>query len=313
MRALLAIPFLLLALTPFAVAKDVPLPAIPEGATWTYATTLTGPAGGSTTANATVTVASDNVTVGGGSTFAAYRFRAVYDGARQGETETIWYAKETMSKLRHARTSESGPTDYTAQAPCAEWQFPMSVGKTWSSTCTLQSGADTFTYSAAWKVLREETVQVPAGSFAALVVEENDTDGARSLYWFAPDACSYVQMQSFAPNGAMVESHRLATRTCTPTSAPVGTTPASSTPASSTPPSSTPPSSTPASSTPASTGGATTPAGSTPSGTSPASSTPENDTILDEPATRTPGPGVAVALVAVGAAAVLLGSRKLRR
>lgn len=301
MRRFLVAALAVLLLSPLALAKDVAQPAPVAGDFWAF------DVGGAQSGTLNVTYNGTEPQQVGGATVQALRYEWRNGGGIVGG-QTNWYAASDFGKLRVDIQDAAGTTSYTLDSPCAEWQFPLAVGKAWNTTCTFHAaGQPDLVITSTWRVLREENVTVPAGTFDAVVLEQVDVgSGYRSQWWFSPQACYYVQEKDLDPNGATTHTEALRSYHCAaPAATPVGTTPASSTPASSTPAASTPASSTSSGSTPAS----SSPAASTPAGSTPASGTPEGGA---SPTAKSPAPGAALVAAAIAGAAILLARRSKR-
>lgn len=80
--------------------------------------------------------------------------------------------------------------------------FPLQVGKSWSSQTFAReaTGGSTWTYNQTFTVLGCEQVTVPAGTFSAVVIEEEQRifggrpgDGVRT-WWYAPEVKYFVKL-----------------------------------------------------------------------------------------------------------------------
>lgn len=295
LRPLLLLFLLFALLAPPASAKDVPLPAPQAGDFWAY------DVGGAQTGNLTVRYHGEESVMVGATDTPAFRFDWTNGGGIPGG-QTNWYRKTDFAKLRVDQRDSLGlTTSYTLDEPCAEWQFPLTVGKSWNTTCTFHAlGQQDLVIPSTWQVLRAETVTVPAGTFDAVVLEQNDTSaGYRSQWWFAASACLYVKEQDLDPAGAVTHTETLTSYHCgaaTPTPSPTPTPSASATPTA-----------TPtASATPVAT--ATLTLTATPTSSATASPSASASPSTTPPITRAPGPGLV--LVGAGLAGGALLARK---
>ncbi|WP_028224485.1 TapB family protein [Paraburkholderia ferrariae] len=98
-------------------------------------------------------------------------------------------------------------------------QFPMSVGKTWSSSSVYRSGSWASDVERQAKVVGVEQVETPAGVFAAFKIEMtaswSGTEGnrgegtARETDWYAPSVGRVIKMDYFdrPSHGAPTPTH----------------------------------------------------------------------------------------------------------
>jgi len=91
-------------------------------------------------------------------------------------------------------------------------QFPLAVGREWQGECRrFDEGKDAGTYAGAYKVVRRETVTVPAGTFQAFRVEgqtyETQAPGKRwrFVHWYSTEARIEVKLQAMTPDGIPTE------------------------------------------------------------------------------------------------------------
>lgn len=193
--------------------------------------------------------------------------------------------------------STGSTSETTYSPPCIYDEFPLFVGKTWSSSChsttttTYDSGgpanSQSFNASTAFRVVREESVTVPAGTFQTLVVESNSTSNGTSFvsyHWYAPRACNSVRSASDI-DGMSISSELVSFR-CASTGA---YTPGEGNVATSTP---------------------ATPSESPAAGTaSPPVSQPTIGQPTTAPTPGLPGPGLLLSLAAVGLAVLAFARR----
>ena len=184
-------------------------------------------------------------------------------------TVTSWLRDSDGAILKRVIRTSTGVTGLPAQetltetiydAPCAQYAWPLEVGKAWTSTCssttttTTALGAPTtapLVETQSWKVVAEESRTVVAGTFHTFVIEQRLADGTLVRAWYAPAACNVVRSESFGPSGAPLTATELSGYTCRAAEAK-----ATAPPPSPTPPVTMPPPEEPASSpTPASTSG----------------------------------------------------------
>ncbi|MEA3201689.1 MAG: hypothetical protein QOE90_3117 [Thermoplasmata archaeon] len=265
-------PLLLLAVLtlPFAsAALVVDAPPVPKSGDYQVLHgTVEIPGTGSGTIDTTTTYAgTESVTVGGhayDAVKAASHTVSNFTGSAGGQPisqsatsdTTAWTRVDDFASLKSVSTSRGQTTTTEYNPPCATFQYPMSVGKTWTVDCTITTTSpsgqqQTKTTHGVYTVAREEKITVAAGTFDALVIEAT-TNNVTLNSWYAPDACGFVKAESPNPQGGSTVTLELQGYKCNGASGgasgstPAGTTPSGSTPASGT------------------SGGATTPASSTP-------------------------------------------------
>ncbi len=116
-------------------------------------------------------------------------------------------------------TSSQQSLTYTA--PCLDLHWPLTVGATWTESCTAERSlgggrpADTFTRSSTYHVVGAETVTVPAGTFAAFKITVNTTAGTTTqdvTEWYSPQACHLVK--TVAVTGADTTTTELVSFSC---------------------------------------------------------------------------------------------------
>ncbi len=138
-------------------------------------------------------------------------------------TRTTWLRvsdRAIVKETTHTRTVVPGsptvdapPVEAVYDEPCRRYDWPLAVGKTWTSSCrgtrTSDGRSSPFASNESYTVAREDLVSVPAGTFPALAIE-NGTQGSPSSQreWFAPRACGVVRVEpgaDRAPSGLAME------------------------------------------------------------------------------------------------------------
>lgn len=266
MRAALLAILVLLTVHALPTASAVGAPVLSVGDFWEVDSTYDVPQAGPQSITVTTTVeARESVTVEG----------ATYDTWRTGTHSEMEFGGEgysTMTKMdtkswsrasdgasvkatTHTETTSNIPgfpgstsdsqTVYTP--PCVNYQFPIVVGSEWTATCTTKTTTSssaspnqetTNTTTTHYKVIRAESVTVPAGTFDALVLETT-TDSTKVYSWYAAAACAPVKT-SISIDGSdyssQLKSYKCAKSgetqtggTTTTTTTPTGTTTTSTT------------------------------------------------------------------------------------
>lgn len=114
-----------------------------------------------------------------------YGGKAFFVVSRQDGRE-LWLRKETRSQVY---VMDGGKTVDTFTPDWGDWQWPLEVGKTWTTSYTLLSGGRSVTASGTWAVTGEEEIAVPAGKFKALRIERAPGNNSNHVVkrWYAPD------------------------------------------------------------------------------------------------------------------------------
>ena len=79
--------------------------------------------------------------------------------------------------------------------PPLGWQYPIMVGKTWTTShkMTVHATGKTIPFESSCKVEDHGEVTVPAGTFKAFKLACTTTLGNEDTYWFSPDLGIYVK------------------------------------------------------------------------------------------------------------------------
>lgn len=85
--------------------------------------------------------------------------------------------------------------------PCVTFDWPLEVGKTWDSVCTATTTTNgqqqTQTQEEHYRVVRAEEVEVPAGTFQTLVVENaTEEEDDRQVQWYSEAACGPAKIRT---------------------------------------------------------------------------------------------------------------------
>lgn len=99
----------------------------------------------------------------------------------------IWLRRENRALTY---TAQGGKTIDTYSPDWNDWQWPLEVGRTWTSTYNFSSGGRSASNAGAtWSVKAEESVTVPAGSFKALRIERAPGNQSNHVVtrWYAPE------------------------------------------------------------------------------------------------------------------------------
>jgi hypothetical protein len=91
-------------------------------------------------------------------------------------------------------------------------QFPLAMGREWQGKCQrFDEGRDAGTFVGIYRVVRMESVTVPAGTFQTFRVEgqtyEVKAPGRRwrFVHWYAPEVRMEVRLQAMTPDGSPTE------------------------------------------------------------------------------------------------------------
>lgn len=232
---LLLLPLASLAALPVASAAAT-APAISLGDSWTLVTQLPEGQGdvestsrvagfetiaiGGQTLNA-IRYVSEQSTTQGSPPFAVETSTVTTTWSRYEDGATLKLRTETTTLVPNLPASVS-IVETTYAAPCASYKWPLEVGNTWATTCesttSIDSGAGalaqptTTESSSTWVVTGTEQVTVPAGTFAAYVIEQTSDAGVTTTQWYAPSACHAIKTQT--PSGLDVTATQLASYQC---------------------------------------------------------------------------------------------------
>lgn len=104
----------------------------------------------------------------------------------------------------------NGNTVVRRAVPPADFQWPLQVGKQWSSTFTwIDSGEPErrSTVIDVWVVEAHEDVKTPAGTFKAFKVSRREIEsGAWQEFWYSPQVKSWVKIRAGGgPDGEFEE------------------------------------------------------------------------------------------------------------
>lgn len=79
--------------------------------------------------------------------------------------------------------------------PPANWEYPLEVGKTWTTkaSVTIHAAKRTVPYTATVKVEAYEDVTTPAGTFKAFKVHQTDTFGNDNTDWLSPQLGIFIK------------------------------------------------------------------------------------------------------------------------
>jgi hypothetical protein len=193
-----------------AAATTMPMPAWSVGDFWLSDVTTPGVSGGLTNESIAGT---ETVTVAG-TAHEAWNVTTERESSTQPpQRDASDYDKATLLKLRVVSAWDSpSPTTFTLDAPCPEPRLPFSVGDTWQTSCRFTPSDPSqppFTVNSTWKALRAESVTVPAGTFDAVVLTQDDGSGYVSTWWWAPAAGNAVKYETRDANGTVVDAGAL--------------------------------------------------------------------------------------------------------
>lgn len=90
--------------------------------------------------------------------------------------------------------------------PPVGWEWPLTVGKTWTRKyrTTIHATKQTIDHEATWVVESYEDVTVPAGTFKAFKVRYSDNIGNENVNWWSPQILANAKIKV-----ARTSQHRL--------------------------------------------------------------------------------------------------------
>ena len=155
--------------------KPVPLPI---GATWTQAMTDTG-------------------SFGKGST--AQSWKAAGDQDWQGRKVRAFESQQ-LTILADAESTKwvaflNKGTPILSWDPPIGWEFPLEVGKTWTSKhrFTIHAAKRTVPLEVKFNVEAYEEVTVPAGTFNTFRIRSSDNLGNENVTWWSPEIGLFIK------------------------------------------------------------------------------------------------------------------------
>ena len=82
--------------------------------------------------------------------------------------------------------------------PPLGWEWPLTVGKTWTRKhrTTIHATKQTIDFEGKWVVESYEDVTVPAGTFKAFKVRYSDNIGNESVNWWSPQILANAKIKS---------------------------------------------------------------------------------------------------------------------
>ena len=106
--------------------------------------------------------------------------------------------------------------------PPLNWDWPISVGKSWTKTYRVTNHArkQTISYDASQKVESYEEIKVPAGTFKAFRISNKTTLGDENVSWYSPELGIFVKNSQRRtekhPAGAGTREDELVSQTIRP-------------------------------------------------------------------------------------------------
>lgn len=220
---LLLVALLLLA-APAAAARSAAVPTLSPGDFWETTFETTTGQGKLSSNTRTEIVGPEEITVDG------TKHDAVKSSSRTSSTTTAgqagltfqlttttdatsWFRASDGATIKVVSTSTSSSpfggapsttqTEIVYSPPCAMYEYPLEVGRQWTTTCTARVTSNGQTTESketyAYRALREESVTVAAGTFDTIVLA-NGTDEPALTYW-APKACGPVRTAAKSASG----------------------------------------------------------------------------------------------------------------
>lgn len=215
-HAPLLVASVLLLAAPAAAARSAAVPTLSPGDFWETTFETTTGQGKLSSTTRTEIVGPEEITVDG------TKHDAVKSSSRTSSTTTAgqagvtfqlttttdatsWFRASDGATIKVVSTSTSSSpfggaptttqTEIVYSPPCAMYEYPLEVGRQWTTTCTAKVTSNGQTTeskeSYSYRALREESVTVAAGTFDAIVLA-NGTDDSALTHW-APKACGPVR------------------------------------------------------------------------------------------------------------------------
>lgn len=200
----------LLLLAPPAAALAIEAPTLEEGDRWVLEGTQESDQGSADVRLERTVAGTEEVTIDSGS----YEAYVVEDTTRadaevQATSVTSWqnttsYRRtsdqaELRREVTREQSAQPGQRQRTIEwdEPCQfQDEWPLEAGQTWELSCSGtqedSEGSSDVERSGEWKILREETVTVPAGTFDTLL-QSNQTareEGDKQFVYLAAETCA---------------------------------------------------------------------------------------------------------------------------
>jgi len=152
------------------------------------------------------TVEARETIVVNGTSYDAVRIGTTFVGA-QGAGQTIqrWVRASDGASIRERASITVGNrtevSESTYDPPCAQVRFPLDVGDAWTTSCVRTQGGASTRVNASYRVVRQERVRVPAGTFDAFVIEvAQEGSGSTAVQtWQARETCGLAKAYSAQP------------------------------------------------------------------------------------------------------------------
>ncbi len=192
-------------------------PSWSTGNQWVYSTKFFN-----TPATLTMLVREQTTLTIGTTTYPVWHMNESASASSGSLTFTLWLdGWFTVDGIRQAKQSSNlfGPTTSVYDPPQPQMVFPLSPGSSWSGTTnvttTTSTGTTTSpqTYSAS--VTAEQTITVPAGTFATEVIRSPSTGSSYSLRYYSEQVGNFVKIESYAL-GALTSSENLTSYSYSP-------------------------------------------------------------------------------------------------
>ncbi len=227
---------------PASVRGDAPAPSFSAGDRWKF-DLQTYVLGGSLNGTLTVEVlAEETYTLSSGS-YDSLKLQLTGSGPFAVQLGNILSGSWNLSSTLHARKSDSGPlkntvkqtmfnatfwqtqiSEETDNPPVSAMNWPLSVGKTWSTSTQASFNVTTYnslyptpvstptttTVSATYTVNRTETITVAAGSFDTFLTTRNDPQTSQQT-WYSSQARTNVKSLNYDRNGGRLISSQALT------------------------------------------------------------------------------------------------------
>jgi hypothetical protein len=231
-----------------AEGQSASLPTRTLGDKWTLSVNYQSPTGMTGTITKEITSTSTSVSsydcteftlTGGGTTSGQGLTGSWTINGKQYETKTDYTTPKSESTLS-AITNTFNETIITSteyNPSLDNYDFPLSVGKSWASTTTetitskhdlngaLTQGSDSKKTTSNFTVIRTENTKVAAGEFQTFVIKMTKNDGTSSEIYYSTKAHMQVKELDYFPNGNLafsleLQSYKVKEPMPTPTATP---------------------------------------------------------------------------------------------
>lgn len=192
-------------------------PSWSTGNQWVYNTKFL-----SAVATLTMTVREQTSLTIGTTTYPTWRVNQSISASSGSITFTLWVDQWlTVDGLKQAKQSSNffGPTTAVYDPPQPQMVFPLTPGASWSGTTSVTTtsigGTTTVNQDYSGTVTAEQTITVPAGTFATEVIRSPETGTSYTLSYYSEQVGYFVRVESYS-GGALQNSQNLTSYSYSP-------------------------------------------------------------------------------------------------